>query len=94
MIWGKPQGIYMAKLPNEELIAVLYDVLMEYVTGESVSEARIGDRHASYRNMDHGALLRVYKKTWANCSAEIQAKFDVTLFDGPQRGGPVRFRHG
>lgn len=83
----------MAKLPDDELVVVLYDVLMEYATGQSVNEARFGDRYVTYRNMDHGTLLKLYKRVWARCSAEVQAEYPLNDFDGPQRGAAARFTY-
>ncbi|MCJ8322779.1 MAG: hypothetical protein HRU29_01730 [Rhizobiales bacterium] len=80
----------MAKLTNEQELADIYEVLMAWAKGESVTEARFSDRFVSYRIMDHNHLVNMYKRIWAKCDAAAQAEFDIDMFNGPQRGAPKR----
>lgn len=83
----------MAKLSNEQELADIYDVLMAWSKGESVSEARFSDRYVKYNKASRDDLLRLYKKFWTLSNAETQSQFPIDIFDGPLRGGPVRTRH-
>ena len=84
----------MAKLTNEQELADIYDVLMAWLKGESVSEARFSDRYVKYIKASRDDLVRLYKHFWALCDQATQKQYPLEIFDGVQRGSAVRNSYG